>query len=148
MMRPETGIAVQRVQQALLDLGYAIPSGATGAFLDETGAAVTAFKRDHFLVPDDPVIGPGTMSALDHDIVAFDASQAPPGAPGEPLAGSHCWVTSEGRDVVGDRRPGLLVEWRSSDSSREGRVVYLSQPDTKHWTVVEEWIPARLVTPA
>jgi hypothetical protein len=30
MMEPETGIAVQRVQQALIDLGYPIPSGATG----------------------------------------------------------------------------------------------------------------------
>ena len=36
ILRPETGVAVQRVQQALIDLGFAIPSGATGNFLDKT----------------------------------------------------------------------------------------------------------------
>lgn len=77
MRRPETGVAVQLVQQALIDLGFQIPSGATGNFLDETSAAVVAFKRSHGLVPDDPVLGPGTMSALDRDIVAYDRDMGP-----------------------------------------------------------------------
>jgi hypothetical protein len=146
MMEPETGIAVQRVQQALVDLGYPIPSGATGNFLHQTGAAVVAFKRDHSLVPDDPVVGPGTMSALDRDIVDFDASH-PSSSPGDPPAGSHCWV-APGTDVERDGRPGLLVEWRSAAAGWEGRVVYLSQRGKEDWTVVETWVPADRVTPA
>ena len=36
------------------------------------GAAVVAFKRDWHLVPDDPVIGPKTIAALDKEMVAFE----------------------------------------------------------------------------
>jgi hypothetical protein len=77
-------MAVERVQQALMDLGYPIPSGATGNFLDETSAAVVAFKRQHKLSPDDPVIGVNTMAALDVDIVAFDVDIPPDPDPKPP----------------------------------------------------------------
>ncbi len=84
MMSPETGIGVERVQQALIDLGYGIPSGATGNFLGETSAAVVEFKREHQLVPGDPVVGPGTMGALDEDIVAYDKNLVAPHPPPVP----------------------------------------------------------------
>lgn len=66
MMAPETGPAVKKVQQALIDLGFALPlHGADGTFSDETGAAVTAYKTDRQLFPNDPVVGRGTMGSLD-----------------------------------------------------------------------------------
>jgi hypothetical protein len=66
MLAPERGNAVLKVQQALLDLGFTLPEhGADAIFGTETGTAVSEFKRGQGLVPDDPVVGPGTMRALD-----------------------------------------------------------------------------------
>src|SRR5262249_1134551 len=42
--------------------------GADGFFGPDTGAAVTAYKTDKGLVPNDPVVGPGTTRALDEDL--------------------------------------------------------------------------------
>lgn len=56
--------AVGRVQRALTDLGYVV-GGVDGRFGDHTGAAVTEFKTHMGLAPTDPVVGPGTMGALD-----------------------------------------------------------------------------------
>lgn len=66
MMSPEEGIAVTKIQAALIDLGFALPTfGADGKFGDETGQAVAAFKTGEQLAPNDPVVGPGTMGRLD-----------------------------------------------------------------------------------
>ena len=66
MMAPETGPAVKKVQQALIDLGFPLPlRGADGAFSDETGFAVVAYKTDRQIFPNDPVVGPQTMGSLD-----------------------------------------------------------------------------------
>ncbi|MFI1367429.1 peptidoglycan-binding protein [Streptomyces griseochromogenes] len=66
MLAPEEGRAVMKVQAALIDLGFPLPRfGADGRFGDETGQAVSAFKRGQGLAPDDPVVGTGTMAALD-----------------------------------------------------------------------------------
>jgi peptidoglycan hydrolase-like protein with peptidoglycan-binding domain len=66
MMAPETGPAVAKVQQAFIDLGFALPvHGADGTFSEETGAAVTAYKTDRQIFPNDPVVGPRTMAGLD-----------------------------------------------------------------------------------
>ena len=66
MLTPETGPAVAKVQQALLDLGFALPlHGADGVFNEETGAAVVAYKTDRGIFPNDPVVGPKTMASLD-----------------------------------------------------------------------------------
>src|SRR5205807_4309779 len=66
MMAPETGPAVVKVQQALIDLGFTLPMhGADGAFSDETGSAVAAYKTDRQIFPNDPVVGPKTMASLD-----------------------------------------------------------------------------------
>ena len=78
MMAPEEGDAVRKVQQALIDLGFSIPGGADGVFGSDTGDAVTQFKLDHSLSPPDPVVGPGTITALDVDITALDAAPVPP----------------------------------------------------------------------
>lgn len=58
----------------------------------------------------------------------------------------HCWVfdAADGRGV---RRPGLLVEWRQVGAGWEGRVVYAAQLRADAWTLVEEWLPAALLTP-
>jgi peptidoglycan hydrolase-like protein with peptidoglycan-binding domain len=66
MMAPEQGVAVLKIQQALLDLGFALPDhGADSIFGAETGAAVSEFKRRNALFPDDPGVAHGTMQRLD-----------------------------------------------------------------------------------
>ncbi|TXH41347.1 MAG: hypothetical protein E6Q90_12000 [Actinobacteria bacterium] len=60
---PDTD-AVRRIQASLGNVGY--PCGTIdGAFGNNTGTAVSAFKRDMALSPTDPVVGSGTMTALD-----------------------------------------------------------------------------------
>jgi peptidoglycan hydrolase-like protein with peptidoglycan-binding domain len=69
MLAPENGLAVMRVQAALIELGDSVgPGGADGAFGADTGAAVTRFKTSHSLDPTDPVVGTGTATALDDDL--------------------------------------------------------------------------------
>lgn len=58
-------LAVMRVQEALTILGYD-PGKLDGLFGTNTGNAVSAFKRDQGLSPTDPVVGPGTSTALDN----------------------------------------------------------------------------------
>lgn len=91
---PEKGDAVAKVQQALIDLQYSIPSGATGNFGQETGKAVTQFKQAHQLSPSDPVVDPGTMAALDADIIAFDAGNAPVPSPPATLQSVTFWINA------------------------------------------------------
>ena len=62
-----SGDAVRAVQFALIDLGYSIPAGATGNFASQTSDAVVQFKKDHTLVPNDPVVGIGTITELDNE---------------------------------------------------------------------------------
>jgi peptidoglycan hydrolase-like protein with peptidoglycan-binding domain len=61
------GDHVQKVQFALIDLGFDIPDGATGNFLQQTSAAVVAYKTSRGLVPHDPVAGIGTVTTLDRE---------------------------------------------------------------------------------
>ncbi len=75
--------AVRRLQESLDDIGF--PCGVTdGRFGNNTGDAVVAFKRAMGLSPDDPVIGVGTMTALDG---FFDWEPADPDAPDPTTAG-------------------------------------------------------------
>ncbi|MFE7546434.1 peptidoglycan-binding domain-containing protein [Streptomyces gardneri] len=53
------------LQYGLIDLDYAIPSGATGFFGNETPQAVTSFKQDEGLRPAAPVVGVETVTRLD-----------------------------------------------------------------------------------
>lgn len=67
------GTAVQKVQQALLDLGFSLPGhGADGKFEDETKTAVIAFQTEQKLLVStlqvDGIVGDETMARLDHAI--------------------------------------------------------------------------------
>ena len=58
----------------------------------------------------------------------------------------HCWVAGA-LDAEGVKRPGLLVEWRQAGDGWEGRVLYCARLRRDTWVVVEEWLPADLLTP-
>lgn len=66
MAPPESGLAVRKVQWALLDLGFDLPQfGADGGFGVETANAVSAFKRARRIEPSDGKVGPRTIRQLD-----------------------------------------------------------------------------------
>lgn len=79
---------------------------------------------------------------------------APPTYAAAPLSPArHVWLTSGADDDV-RARPALLVEWRrvagvarGAPSTWEGRVVSLACVRTGRWALVEEWVPAALLTP-
>jgi len=78
MRAPDGGLAVKRVQAALVDLDFSVgPDGLDGAFGPNTAKAVTAYKTDRGLSPHDPVVGPGTMGRLDAELF-FDPPELDP----------------------------------------------------------------------
>jgi peptidoglycan hydrolase-like protein with peptidoglycan-binding domain len=80
-----SGPTITKVQQALIDVGYPLPAlGANGSFNAETARAVVAFKNDWHLRPNDPVVGPKTITALDKEIVALERPIPVPPAPTPP----------------------------------------------------------------
>lgn len=85
MLPFETGPAVGEVQRALLALGYLLPVfGADETFGTETATAVTRFKTDEGIEPNDGVVGVQTMAALDSYFVDEDAPPPPPPVPPPP----------------------------------------------------------------
>lgn len=59
------GLQVTKVQQALIDLGYLLPTfGVDGKFGDETKAALTTFQGDHGVTPPSGKLDAATMTAL------------------------------------------------------------------------------------
>jgi lysozyme len=60
-------ISVKLIQQALINLGYALPVfGADGSYGNETISAVKKFQEDYAIPPrPDGIIGKNTMAALD-----------------------------------------------------------------------------------
>jgi hypothetical protein len=78
MLAPDDGLAVMRVQSALVELGEDVgPGGLDGKFGPGTGDAVSRYKQRHALSPADPVVGVGTMGALDADLLGSDAVFGP-----------------------------------------------------------------------
>jgi peptidoglycan hydrolase-like protein with peptidoglycan-binding domain len=78
MRAPASELAVKRIQAALVDLDFSVgPKGLDGAFGPATGAAVTAYKTDRGLSPNDAVVGPGTMGKLDAELF-FDPPELDP----------------------------------------------------------------------
>ena len=67
-------------------------------------------------------------------------------APVDDCPSRHCWVAGAADDE-GVKRPGLLVEWRAAPDGWEGRVVYAARLRSGAWALVEEWLPASLLTP-
>ena len=91
--------AVRRIQASLGNVGY--PCGAIdGGFGNDTGTAVSAFKRDMALSPTDPVVGIGTMTTLDG---LFDWEPAAPDLP-EPSTNG---LVALAEDTIVD----VLVPW-------------------------------------
>jgi peptidoglycan hydrolase-like protein with peptidoglycan-binding domain len=79
----EEGRHVRKIQQALLDLSYPLPShGADSVYGPEVASAVSQFKTDQGIFPNDGVVGPRTMATLDSiflDEVPFPVPVPGPG---------------------------------------------------------------------
>ena len=69
-----------------------------------------------------------------------------PGDPPDDCPARHCWV-ADAADRQGVKRPGLLVEWRRTSTTWQGRVVYAASLRPGEWALVEEWLPAELIAP-
>ena len=69
-------------------------------------------------------------------------------ADGPDCRARHCWV-ADPADRSGQKRPGLLVEWRRAAAGPgwQGLVVYAAQLRPGRWAVVEEWVDESLLTP-
>jgi hypothetical protein len=59
---------------------------------------------------------------------AVAAERTPPGA-------CHCWVIDSG-----ERRPGLLLEWRRCTGRWEGLVAYLIPGPQGAYSLVQHWL--------
>lgn len=78
ILAPEVSDSVARVQQALATVGLKLPQfGVDRSFGSETGAAVSAFKMDRALQPTDPVVGKGTITRLDAELVYLQGLDTP-----------------------------------------------------------------------
>lgn len=97
------GPAVLKVQSALIVLGFLPAGGYDGKFGRDTGKAVVRFKNSRRIRPNDPVVGPLTIAALDDALVARDPRPVP-----EPVRRN--WFT-------GDPATGLSAVIRRSDVS-------------------------------
>ena len=62
------GLAVSKVQSALVQLGYA-SNPPTGYFDQQTAAVVSRFKTYWHLTPHDGVVGRFTLAALDYEMI-------------------------------------------------------------------------------
>lgn len=116
------GPAISLVQRALLDLGYGLEeSDVIGIFGPKTGAAVTKFKQDWHLSPTDPVVGVGTIGALDRDIEAFDRPDTTPPplppSPGSPFGRRPSGLAEvpAALAVVDSFRLGVASKWATLD---------------------------------
>ena len=56
----------------------------------------------------------------------------------------HCWVL-DAADESGEKRAGLLLEWRRGTDGWEGQVVYLVRREGRGWLATLEWFPDRLL---
>lgn len=94
------GPSVVTLQQALVDLGYAMPEyGADGAFGGETHGAVLQYQRDAGLGADG-IIGTNTVGALDLDVATVE----PPGT--EPPGTEPPGTEPPGTEPPGTEPPG------------------------------------------
>ncbi|WP_372735963.1 hypothetical protein [Nocardioides sp.] len=87
--------------------------------------------------------------------VRTDLHHASASTDAEACPARHCWVGAA-VDEAGVKRPGLLVEWRQATLGWEGRVIYVAairpgrspeNPLAQRWVLVEEWLPAEVLTP-
>jgi hypothetical protein len=112
MMAPEDGLPVKRVQSALIELGRSVgPAGDDGVFGDDTGTAVTAYKTDKGLSPNDPVVGPGTSKALDDDLFVDPPELDPAFGEFAPFVVKHLLEPFVARELIAMLR-APLDSWR------------------------------------
>lgn len=114
----EKGQHVAKVQQALLDLGFALPSGADGAFGSQTKGAIKGFQTSQGLSPTGE-LDSKTMRALDE--------VAP--APGkkaweDPNLSKKAYPAAQ---KVGDQYARVIV-----DKSEHRMFMYTTQGDLEH----------------
>jgi hypothetical protein len=93
----------------------------TGGMTPPTGGGVPLKDR--------PVAGPG----------------ARPAAPRRSQRARHCWVDSATGDEVA--HPGLVIEWRKSESGWSALVTYVVD-DEGSAVVVTQWLDGALLRPA
>jgi hypothetical protein len=75
VLAPEVSDSVALIQQALLASGFDLAeSGVDDGFGDETGTAVTNFKTSRGLIPNDPVVGIGTILQLDAEATYLEGT--------------------------------------------------------------------------
>ena len=78
------GPAVAKVQVALIRLRYLAAGGDDGKFGHHTGTAVVKFKDSRRIRPNDPVVGPLTLAALDDAMARLENPSPGPGPGPEP----------------------------------------------------------------
>ncbi len=84
LRKGDKGQAVQKIQQALMDLGYPLPNfGADGDFGNETTSAVINYQRANGLSADG-IVGKITMGRLDADFTPL-VPPTPPSPPTPPM---------------------------------------------------------------
>jgi hypothetical protein len=109
MLAPEDSDSVALVQQALVAIGFPLKAGGIdGIFAQETGDAVTAFKTDRLLSPNDPVVGTGTIKRLDLEIAWLE---------GAVLSGGLDPTTLDTKTLMLDPVQAGVVENRFGDPS-------------------------------
>jgi hypothetical protein len=130
MLSPETGPAVRKVQEALIDLGFPLPTkGADSQFGTETGTAVVQFKTSRGIFPNDPVVGIKTMAALDTE--CFD--KPPP-----PFSDRDEWLSWQNRAAA--PTVGALNFTRADELTRRGVGTDYT------FDSASSWLPDRLRT--
>jgi len=83
LRRGESGLAIKKIQEALIALGFPVPNiGANGVFGDETELAVRSYQESRGLRVDG-VVGPETIGSLDHEFY-FGPSEPPVSGAPEP----------------------------------------------------------------
>ncbi len=112
-----SGKAVEKVQQALVDLGFRLPKfGVDGEFGAETKAALQSFQADSGIsgAELDGIIGPDTMTALDARGVQFPGAGSVLGAPDAPLPFAAPTAVTVGlpAHIRAPSTPGMMAEDR------------------------------------
>lgn len=79
----------------------------------------------------------GGMGARERGLTLAERSGAAGISGGQrpPAGACHCWVIE-----AGERRPGLLLEWRRRGSRWEGLVAYLTPGPPGDHSLVQQWL--------
>lgn len=106
------GVAVSKIQDALLQLGYELPVyGVDGIFMQETMTAVKTFQSDYQLATDG-IVGPFTIGKMD-ELLSNAAPEPPkplpPIIPPEPQPAEQC-TPDQNLPVQAKKIPGKKIQ--------------------------------------